>query len=53
MSKNKMTKTLTPKGAEALTTAGQRPLCARSALKVLLAGAIHFGEEGLSHLIEL
>lgn len=48
-----MTKTLTPKGVEAFATAGQRPLCARSALKVLHAGAIHFGEEGLSHLVEL
>lgn len=44
---------LTPKVAEAFPSDGQRPLCACSTFKVLLVGAIHFGEEGLSHFVEL
>lgn len=46
-------KKLTPKGAEAFTTAGQRPLCTWRALKFLLAGAIQFGEESLNRLVKL
>lgn len=38
---------LTPEGAETFAAAGQRPSCTGSALEVLLAGAVHFREEGL------
>lgn len=34
-------------------TAGQRPFCTRSALEILLAGMVHFWEEGLSCLVEI
>lgn len=44
---------LTPEAMEAFATAGQWPFFTRSTLEALLAGVVHFGEEGLRCLVEL